>query len=206
MTEVTHFSQNVVILESAYIREMLDITRSYLQKKGKDFPVLDFAHWLSILSIDGGFTAEIEERKKFEEIQVIIVTDQEEEPITSCYPQELGELDGMSTMTMSGPMHFNVVNTEGYYSSKELFYELLDWVITTPEVKRVMFLPSMDTEDEVSQVMLEIWQRMKLDEDARLGNVTWVHMGMIIEERFCHHASVFFSIMMALGIKTEDLK
>ena len=66
MTEVTHFSQNVVVLESAYIREMLDITHSYLQKKGKECPVLDFAHWLSILAIDGGFTSEIEERKKFE--------------------------------------------------------------------------------------------------------------------------------------------
>lgn len=206
MTEVTHFSQNVVVLESAYIREMLDITHSYLQKKGKECPVLDFAHWLSILAIDGGFTSEIEERKKFEEIQVIIVRDQKEEPITSCYPHELGEIDGMATMTMSGPMHFNVVHTEGLFSRKELFFDLMDMVITAPEVKRVMILPSMDTEDEMTPAFMEIWQRMKLDVDARLGNVTWVHMGKIDEERFCNHASVFFSIMMALGIKSEDLE
>ncbi len=206
MTELTHFSQNVVVMESAYIREMLDITHSYLHKKGKECPVLDFAHWLSILSIDGGFTSEIEELRKFEEIQVIIVRDEKEEPITSCYPHDLGEIDGMGTMTMSGPMRFSVVHTEGYFSKKELFFDLMDWVITAPEVKRVMLLPSMDTEDDMPLALLEIRQRMKLDDDARLGNVTWVHMGKIDDERFCNHASVFFSIMMALGIKSEELE
>ena len=205
MTEVAHFSQNVVLMEAAFIREVLDITHAYLQKKGKECPVLDFAHWLSILSIDGGFTSEIEERKKFEEIQIIIVCDQKEEPITSCYPHNLSEIDGMGTMTMSGPMHFSVVQTEGYFSRKELFFDLMDWVVTAPEVKRVMLLPSMDTEDDMPQALLETRQRMKLDEDACMGNVTWVHMGKIDDERFCNHVSVFFSIMMALGIKSEEL-
>jgi len=68
-----------------------------------------------------------------------------------------------------------------------------------------MLLPALDTEDQIPEVLRGIMQRMKLDEGSKLGNVTWVHMGKTEEGDLCHHATAFYSIMMALGIKSEDL-
>jgi len=198
MTEQPRFAANVILLDTALVGQMMNFAQNVFKQIGRDCPVLDFVHWLTILLSD--------KSNPQDESQVIMVHDPQLPKFEKCYPNDLMAIDGMGTDTLVGSMTFSVVKTENMVSKESLFIDLMQLLLDAPEVKRLLLLPATSMEgDELEHAMREVHKQKNMSDDAIFSQTTWYHMGPYKDFALCAHDQVFISMAIALGIQPEDL-
>lgn len=186
------FPETVALIDAAFLNFVItDVKRYFEQTLQRPLQEIDFSMLVTYLTLDAG----IAEGK--EEVQFLLVYDEKSSSLQHCRPSNLKtELDGVAFQGKYGEFSFSSISSEGMASREELFLDLLSIVSDSEEVKKIIVL-SFNEEygDKVTKALGEVKAKeiiqFRMDDPVIAVGYKWEMLA--------------FSVMHALGIKSEEL-
>ena len=97
---------------------------------------MDLALFTMYLAMDAGL------KGSDNDVQVLLVYDKQSGKLEHCLPSDLkNELDGVAFKASLGEFSFMAVPSEGFVSRGDLYLDLLQIVLNTAEVKKLIVVP-----------------------------------------------------------------
>lgn len=195
-------SETVMVLDVAYLNFVISDLKKYFEPLLKrSLQPIDLALFTMYLAMDTGIT------EGENDVQILLVYDEQSNKLQHCVPSDLkGELDGVAFRSPFGEFSFLAVPSEGFVSRGELYLDLLQIVLTSEEVSRLIIAPfNEEYGEEVEKTLKEFMGRAVTDQN---GAKEIVHFRMEepsspVEYR-CEMLG--YPLMSALGIKSEELQ
>lgn len=199
MEEKAKFSENVILIDVAFLNEAACHARKFLgMKLGRDLPDMDLPAWFSYLSLDAGL------RGDNNEIQVLLLQDEDTRELKGCRPSDLGSLDGMACRTSLGEFAFSCVNPSGITSCEELYLDLMKLALASAEVKHLMLVPfHLLYKDRVEEGLREFFQGKS---EGECDKAMYFVMEEPLKPVLFRWDFIVYSLAQAWGIKSDELK
>ncbi len=186
-------AQNVIILDANYIDKVaFDLIVNFERMIQRRIPPADMARWIDCVALDGGL------RQGEHKTEVIFIYDKKKTKMENFVPSDFEkELRGKAFKDNLGEFSFNLCPVEEIVSKEDFFIDVLQYVCSQEEIKRIMVIPDVDAYyNNVRQVLREVNQEKK---------VTLFSMQPIASGNF-HQEILGYSLMSALGIKADEIK
>lgn len=192
------FLKKVLLVDVAFLNDMVyNVTEFLSERLGRELPKLDLPGWLSYLALDAGL------REGDNEIQVLLIHNGTAHQLKCCEPSDLESLHGMACRTPLGEFVFSVVSSSGMVSDEELFVDLMSLALDSADVERLMLVPFQATYGEKVEEKLRQFFRDRKSEEQ--GKAVYFTMQEPLQPILCQWDFVNFSLMHALGIKSDEL-
>lgn len=195
-------SEAVMVLDVAYLNYVINDLKKYFEPLLKrPLQPMDLALFTMCLAMDAGIT------EGENDVQVLLVYDEQSNKLQHCVPSHLKEeLDGVAFKSPLGEFSFLAVPSESFVSRGELYLDLLQIVLTSEEVKRLIIAPfNEEYGEEVEKTLKEFMGKTVTDQN---GAKEIIHFRMEepsspVEYRW---EMLGYPLMSALGIKSEELQ
>ena len=137
-------SETVMVIDVAYLNFVINDLRKYFEPLlGRSLQTVDLALFTMYLAMDAGL------KGSDNDVQVLLVYDKQSGKLEHCLPSDLkNELDGVAFKASLGEFSFMAVPSEGFVSRGDLYLDLLQIVLNTAEVKKLIdgaFQRSLET-------------------------------------------------------------
>ncbi|MCD8183811.1 MAG: hypothetical protein LUE99_12845 [Bacteroides sp.] len=196
------FFGTVMVLDAAYLNFVISDLKKYFEPLlGRSLQTIDLGLLTMCLAMDAGL------KEGENDVQILFVYDEQSQELLHCAHGNLKEeLDGVAFMGLFGEFSFLAVPSEGFVSRGELFLDLLQIILNSADVKRLI-LASFNEEygEGVEEVLKEYVGKasedreggkeiiqFRMEEPVSLAEYRWEMLG--------------YPLMSALGIKSEDLQ
>ncbi len=196
------FAENVVLLDSAFIRDTMRMIREVMSSRlGRPLPPLDLVAWLDCLLLDAGI------KEKDAEVQVLLTHDAGADRLGACEPSSLAQLDGQACRTALAEYAFYAVSAERMATSEELYTDLLRLTLNDTRIAKRLLIPSPSVEEgPLDQLMRTVWEEMGCRVDEVAGQTLWFRLQAPTAPLACHWCSVVPSLAHVLGIRSEEME
>lgn len=195
-------SETVMVIDVAYLNFVINDLKKYFEPLlGRPLQTVDLGLLTMYLAMDAG----MEEGEN--DVQILLVYDEQSGKLQHCQPSDLkGELDGVAFRGPLGEFSFMAVPSEGFVSRGELYIDLLQIVLSSAEVKKLVAVPfNEEYGGEVEDVLREF---MAGDaggkKDAK--DIVCFRMEEPAAPAVCRWEMLGYPLMSVLGIKSEDLQ
>lgn len=195
-------SETVMVLDVAYLNFVISDLKKYFEPLLKrSLQPIDLALFTMYLAMDAGIT------EGENDVQILLVYDEQSYKLQHCVPSDLkGELDGVAFKSPFGEFSFLAVPSEGFVSRGELYLDLLQIVLTSEEVKRLIIAPfNEEYGEEVEKTLKEFMDKVVTDQNSA-KEIVYFRMeepSSPVEYRW---EMLGYPLMSALGIKSEELQ
>ena len=137
-------SETVMVIDAAYLNFVINDLKKYFEPLlGRSLQTVDLALFTMYLAMDAGL------KGSDNDVQVLLVYDKQSGKLEHCLPSDLkNELDGVAFKASLGEFSFMAVPSEGFVSRGDLYLDLLQIVLNTAEVKKLIdgaFQRSLET-------------------------------------------------------------
>lgn len=192
MSEKIHLSENVLLIDVAFLNfVMSDLKRYFEPLLKRQLPDVDFSELSTYLALDAGIT----EGKN--EIQTLLVYDDESAALENCSPSNLKEeLNGVAFTNQFGEFSFASVPCADMVSREDLYLDLLHIVLDSADVKKLILI-SFNEEygAKVTEALKDVQGKeivqFRMNEPEEVVNYQWEMLA--------------YPVMQAFGIKAEEL-
>lgn len=192
------FSENVILIDVDFINEVACHAKKFLSEKvGRELPEIDLLAWLSYIALDAGL------REGDNEIQVLLLRDKNVHDLKCCEPSDLDSLDGMACRTPLGEFSFSCVTPAGIAYCEELFLDLMNLLLDSADVKRLMLVPFHSLYGHWVEEGLRKYFNGKSEEE--LGKAFYFITEELLQPVPCRSDSIAYSLTQALGVKSDEL-
>lgn len=192
------FSGNVILIDVTFINEVACHAKKFLSEKvGRELPEIDLLAWLSYIALDAGL------REGDNEIQVLLVSDDGTHQLKNCEPSDLDSLDGMACRTPLGEFSFSCVTPARITSCEELFLDLMNLLLDSADVKRLMLVPFHLLYGHWVEEGLRKYFNGKSEEEC--GKAFYFITEELLQPVPCRSDSIAYSLTQALGVKSDEL-
>ncbi len=190
------WSENVIVADADYIDKVaFDLTVNFERMIGRRIPPADMSQWAVCVALDGGL------RPGKHDTQVVLIHDRKNTQIDNFVPSNYAiQLNSQAfSDSQMGEFTFADVATGEFAGNGATMLDILRNLLQHSEVKRIMIVP--DETDEDTMMALRTVLR-SADDDKRIT--------MLAMQPFtgfdCRQEILGYSIMKALGIKSEEIK
>lgn len=191
------WAANVIIADADYLdRVAFSLTVNFERMLGRRIPKADMAQWAVCAALDGGL------REGDNEVQVVLVHDKTATRMENFSPSEFGaELNDKAFRDARlGEFSFSSYAVEQLTTKDQMMVEVLEAVLAQKEVRRIVAVPNAEEGDAYDK-MRSLLRRVN-DEERHVTMLTMVPR----EGGNFHQEMLGYSIMNALGIKSDELK
>ena len=175
-------SETVMVIDVAYLNFVINDLRKYFEPLlGRSLQTVDLALFTMYLAMDAGL------KGSDNDVQVLLVYDKQ-------FKASLGEFS------------FMAVPSEGFVSRGELYLDLLQIVLNTAEVKKLIVVPfNEEYGKEVENVLRECaLENAGHKEEAK--DIVYFRMEEPAAPAVCRWEMLGYPLMSVLGIRSEDLQ
>lgn len=199
MEDKVKFLENVILIDVAFLNVMVCSARKSLGAKlGRELPNIDLPAWLSYLSLNAGL------RGDANEIQVVLLRDEGTHELKCCEPADLDSLDGMACRTSLGEFTFSCVTPAGITSCEAMYLDLMNLALDSADVKQLMLVPFHPLYgDRVEEALRAFFKGRSAEE---CGKATYFVMEKPLAPVLCRYDFITYSLLQALGVKSDELK
>ena len=195
-------SETVMVLDVAYLNFVISDLKKYFEPLLKrSLQPIDLALFTMYLAMDAGIT------EGENDVQILLVYDEQSYKLQHCVPSDLkGELDGVAFKSPFGEFSFLAVPSEGFVSRGELYLDLLQIVLTSEEVKRLIIAPfNEEYGEEVEKTLKEFMGKAVTNQNSakEIVHFRMEEPSSPVEYRW---EMLGYPLMSALGIKSEELQ
>ncbi|MBP8622600.1 DUF6621 family protein [Bacteroides sp.] len=192
MSEKIHLSENVLLIDVAFLNfVMSDLKRYFEPLLKRQLPDVDFSELSTYLALDAGIT------EGTNEIQTLLVYDDESAALENCSPSNLKEeLNGVAFTNQFGEFSFASVPCADMVSREDLYLDLLHIVLDSADVKKLILI-SFNEEygAKVTEALKDVQGKeivqFRMNEPEEVVNYQWEMLA--------------YPVMQAFGIKAEEL-
>ena len=198
MLEDIKLSENVILIDVAFLNEFVRSAKSFLSTRlGRELPNVDLPAWLSYMALDAGL--KVGESK----LEVILLHDQAVHTLSCCEPSDLDHLGSLACRTPVGEYLFSSVSSSGIVSTEELYLDLMNIALDSTDVKCLMLLPFHPVYgDKVEEKLCRFFKNKKEEERSRAVYFTMEETSQPI---YCRQEPVSYSLAHAFGINPDEL-
>lgn len=199
MKNQVKFAENVMLIDIAFLNDIACSAKNFFSKKlGRELSNIDLPAWLSYLALDAGL------REGDNKIQVILLYEEDANDLACCEPSDFKSLDGMACRTPIGEFVFSCITPTKIASCQELYSELMNLVLDSADVNRLMLVPCHPLYgDRVEDDLRKFFNGKSEEECSKTVYFT-------IEEPqqpvLCRWDFAFYSLAQAFGIKPGELQ
>lgn len=192
--EKDSWSENVILADADYIDKVaFNLIVNFERIIGRRIPKADLARWIDCVALDGGL------REGKNDVQVILLHDKDKTALKNFNPSVYDQLNGKAFSDNLGEFTISSFPVEEITNKCDFFVESVQIALLRPTVKRMMIIP--DTDDTRTYEKLHSALR-HADEEK---HITVFAMEPMPGGNF-RQEILGFSLMNALGIKSEELK
>jgi len=191
MEKSINLSENVLLVDAAYLDEVVGGLSAYLEKvNGRKLPKADMAVWANCVALDSGI------RGAENEVQVVLIHDEAEKEMVNMVPSKFDEeLTRKAFKEGMGEFTFNSFSAPGYVEREHFFLDSLVNLSEADEVKRIMVVGNVRAYgEELCRVASEVKDK----------EVVLFAMEQIADGAY-RHDMLGFSVLKALGVNGDEL-
>ncbi len=186
--------ENVILTDGDYIDKVaFDLIVNFERMIGRRIPPADMARWLDCVALDGGV------REGENTVQTILVHSKGRNHLEnfkpSCYQDDL---DGKAFKDNLGEFAISAAAVEDIVSAQDFMLDILDSVLESKDVKRIMIVPNAERDYEALRHRLQ-----RFDDDNK--RITIFAMQPMQGGNF-RQEILGYSLMSALGIRADEIK
>lgn len=195
-------SETVIVIDVAYLNFVINDLRKYFEHKlGRSLQKIDLALFSMYLAMDAG----VGEGEN--EVQILLVYDEESNKLQHCIPCDLKqELDGVAFKGSLGEFSFMAVPSEGFVSRGELFLDLLQIVLNSSDVKKLVVTSFNEEYGADVENVLKGYVDKMTDGEGLEKDIIQFRMEEPFSPVGYRWEMLGYPLMTALGIKSGDLQ
>jgi hypothetical protein len=189
------WSENIIIADADYVDSVtFDLIVNFERMIGRRIPAADLARWIDCVALDGGI------REGEHQTQVVLIHRKDRKGMENFMPSDYeSDLNGKAFKDHLGEFMLSSLPIEEIVDETDFLMEIVQAACEQPNVKRVMIVPNFE-KDGLYDRMRHVLQQV--DDDKR---VTVFAMQPLSGGNF-RQEILGYSLMNALGIKSEDIK
>lgn len=188
--ENTSLKENVVLVDADGVDTVACTLANLLTKMtDRNLPQADLADWLVCCALDAQLHGEV---------QVIFIHSKQKAVLDRFVPSTFhGELDGVAFNEPSvGEFLISAIPDENIMEGNTLMEQSAQLLLDSHEVKHLVLVPGIEGSEKLCALVAKIMGKKK---------VTMLSMKPMAGD-VCHHVSLGYSIMHALGVRPEELR
>lgn len=187
------WSENVILVDGDFIDKVaFDLIVNFERIIGRRIPQADIARWIDCIAMDGGL------RPGSHQTQVVLVHNKQNAQMENFTPGNYDkDLNGKAFKDNLGEFTISSFPVEKIVKKEDFLADILQTVTAKEEVKRVMVV----TNEECYQLMAQVLHYV--DDDSK--RITLFAMQPMPGGNF-RQEILGYSLMSALGIKSEEIK
>lgn len=187
------WSENVILVDGDFIDKVaFDLIVNFERIIGRRIPQADIARWIDCIAMDGGL------RPGSHQTQVVLVHNKQNAQMENFTPGNYDkDLNGKAFKDNLGEFTISSFPVEKIVKKEDFLADILQTVTDREEVKRVMVV----TNEECYQLMAQVLHYV--DDDSK--RITLFAMQPMPGGNF-RQEILGYSLMSALGIKSEEIK
>lgn len=211
------WGENVIIADGEYIDSVaFNLTVNFERMIGRHIPQADMAQWVECIALDGGCKRQEDEKKRRDtRTHVIIIHDKAKEELDNFNPgryeatgnTETATLDAQAFMGETGEYLFHCIASDEKMETMtkgDILTDVLAHLADEEEVKRIMVIPDLETEEkDMMQRLMPVLRH--LDREHSEKRVTLFAMQPLTGMP-CRTEILGYSLLAALGIRAEELQ
>lgn len=195
-------SETVMVLDAAYLNFVVNDLKKYFEPLLKrPLQTIDLALLTMYLAMDAGIT------EGENDVQILLVYDEQSDKLQHCVPSDLKEeLDGVAFKSPFGEFSFLAVPSESFVSRGDLYLDLLQIVLSSEEVKKLIIAPFNEEYGEEVEATLKEFMDKALAVQKDTKEVVYFRMEEPTSPVEYRWEMLGYPLMSALGIKSEELQ
>lgn len=188
---MSNWKENVILVDADHLdATTFNLTIYFERAINRRIPKADLCHWLDCVALDGGI------RQGDNPIQVVFIYSKTKSQLDCFNPSEFAsQLNAQAFKDELGEFELASFPVEEVVSKADFFEQSLEAILTSEQVKRVMVVADLD--EYGAQVKMQA-------QKAEAKEVTIFSMSPT-EERGFKQENLGYSLISALGIKSEEL-
>ena len=183
-------SETVMVIDVAYLNFVINDLKKYFEPLlGRSLQTVDLALFTMYLAMDAGV------KGSDNDVQILLV-----------YDEQSGKLDGVAFKASLGEFSFMAVPSEGFVSRGDLYLDLLQIVLNSAEVKKLVTVPF---NEEYGKEVEDVLKEFTAESSGRKENakdIVYFRMEEPEAPAVCHWEMLGYPLMSVLGIRSEDLQ
>ncbi|MDD7529752.1 MAG: hypothetical protein PUK16_02195 [Prevotellaceae bacterium] len=187
------WSENVIIVDADHVdRVAFDLIVNFERMIGRRIPAADMARWLECIALDGGV------REGKNNIHTILIHNKDSRKLNNFMPGDFEkDIDGKAFQSNLGEFTMAAVTVEEMVTKERLLTDIVQFIGSRPEVKRLMVVPDDETTYESVRKALH---HASPDLHAMLFAMQPMPGGNFKQE------ILGYSLMSALGIGADEIR
>ena len=195
-------SETVMVIDVAYLNFVINDLKKYFEPLlGRSLQTVDLALFTMYLAMDAGV------KGSDNDVQILLVYDEQSGKLEHCLPSDLkSELDGVAFKASLGEFSFMAVPSEGFVSRGDLYLDLLQIVLNSAEVKKLVTVPF---NEEYGKEVEDVLKEFTAESSGRKENakdIVYFRMEEPEAPAVCHWEMLGYPLMSVLGIRSEELQ
>lgn len=184
-----------IVADADYVNGVaFNLTVNFERMLGRRIPPADLAQWAECVALDGGL------REGNHEVNVVLVHDKASRQMDNFRPADYErELTGQAFRSNLGEFVLNAVSVEEMTTKEQLISDIVDVLLTQPDVKHIILIPDTDA-GTVPDAL-----RRTLQRSGGEKTITLLSMQPLAGGRF-QQEILGYSLMQALGIHADELR
>lgn len=191
------WSENVIVVDADYAdRVAFNLIVNFERMLGRKIPAADMARWIDCVALDGGVSPVDNPEGN---VSVVLIHEKDSKAFKHFVPASYSELHGKAFKDHLGEFVFSSVPVESLTTKDDLLLDVVQAVVGSKEVKRLMVVPNAedgDCYDRLRQMLRHA------DDDKR---ITLFAMQPMAGGNF-RQEILGYSLMQALGIRAAELE
>lgn len=168
---------------------------------GRSLQTVDLALFTMYLAMDAGV------KGSDNDVQILLVYDEQSGKLEHCLPSDLkSELDGVAFKASLGEFSFMAVPSEGFVSRGDLYLDLLQIVLNSAEVKKLVVVPFNEEYGKEVEDVLKEFTAGSSGRKENAKDIVYFRMEEPEAPAVCHWEMLGYPLMSVLGIRSEDLQ
>jgi len=195
--QIAEWCENVILVDADYVDKVtFNLIVNFERMLGRQIPKASMSLWIDCIALDGGL------RAGENETLVVLIHNRKKRKMENFTPADFtSELSDKAFKDHLGEFIFDsYIAEERLVAHSDFFVEILQLITAQKEVKRVMVVPN--AEDEYIYNKVRVTLNNLDDNDKR---ITVFAMQPMPGGNF-RQEILGFSLMAALGIKSEEFK
>lgn len=191
------WSENVIVVDAEYVdRVAFNLIVNFERMLGRKIPAADMARWVDCLALDGGISPDDNTEGS---VSVVLIHEKDSSGFDNFVPALYNELDGKAFKDHLGEFVFSGVPVEQFTTKDDLLLDVVQSVMESKEVKRLMVVPNSEDGDCYDRLR----QLLRRADDGK--RITLFAMQPMMGGNF-RQEILGYSLMQALGIRAAELE
>lgn len=187
------WSENVILVDADYVDKVaFNLIVNFERMLGRRIPQADIARWIDCVALDGGL------RNGEQETQVVLLHSAQKQQMENFVPGQFEELSSKAFKDNLGEFLINAYPVEDIVGREQQFCDMLQFVCSQKDVKRVIIIPDSEQESIYNKVRATLKQA---DDEKR---ITLLAMQPMANWNF-RQEILGYSLLAALGISSEEI-